>query len=56
MSVTVVPVTVMPVPLPATPIVSGPSTVVSSVGVRVNVPVPLVWFAAIEIVKSVTAA
>ena len=55
-SVSVVPVTVECALVPATPMVSSPSTVVSSVGVSVNVPVPVVAFAASEIVKSVTAA
>ena len=56
-SVTVVPVTVVVLGLvPDTPMVSLPSTRVSWVGVSVNVPVPLVAFAAMVIVKSVTAA
>ena len=56
-SVTVVPVTVVVLGLvPATPIVSLPSTAVSWVGVRVKVPVPLVAFAAIVTVKSATVA
>ena len=42
--------------VPVTPMVSSPSRAVSSVGVRVKVPVPLVSFAAIVIVKSETAA
>ena len=42
--------------LPSTPIVSLYSTRVSWVGVRVKLPVPLVAFAAMVIVKSVTAA
>ena len=42
--------------LPSTPIVSLCSTTVSWVGVRVNVPVPLVAFAAMVMSKSVTAA
>ena len=36
--------------------VSPPSTAVSWVGVRVNVPVPVVAFAAMEMVKSATVA
>ena len=55
-SVTVVPVTTESVLVPATPMVSSPSTVVSWVGVSVNVPVPLVAFAAIVTSKSDTAA
>ena len=46
-SVSVVPVTVESELVPAMPMVSLPSLVVSWVGVRVNVPVPLVAFAAI---------
>ena len=42
--------------VPVTWMVSSPSSAVSSVGVRVNEPVPLVAFAAIVIVKSDTAA
>ena len=42
-SVRSAPFTVRPVALPATPIVSSPSTTVSCVGVSVNVAVPLVW-------------
>ena len=42
--------------VPATPMVSSPSSAVSCVGVRVNVPVPLAAFFAMAIVKSVTAA
>ncbi len=42
--------------VPVTWTVSSPSRAVSSVGVRVNEPVPLVAFAAIAIVKSDTAA
>ena len=53
-SVTLVPVTVILVPLPDTEIVSLPSTALSLVGVRVKVPVPLVALAAIVIVKSAT--
>ena len=45
------PVTVILVPLPATPIVSLPSTTVSWIGVTGNVPVPLVAFAAMVIVN-----
>ena len=55
-SVSVAPVTVVRGPWPATPIVSSPSVVVSWVGVRVNVPVPVIAFAAIVIVKSATVA
>ena len=53
-SVIDVPLTLSPDALPETPIVSSPSFVVSSVGVRVKVPVPLVSFAAIVTVKSET--
>ena len=56
MSVTLVPVTVVPVLEPVTPIVSPPSTAVSWVGVRVKVPVPVVAFASMVIVKSATVA
>ena len=55
-SVTVVPVTVVLGLVPATPMVSLPSTDVSWDGVRVNVPVPLVAFAAMVTVKSATVA
>ena len=55
-SVTVVPVTVMLAPLPDTEIASLPSTPESWVGVSVNVPVPLVTFAAMVMVKSATVA
>ena len=55
-SVTVVPVTVELGLVPATPMVSLPSTTVSWVGVRVNVPVPLVALAAMVTVKSATVA
>ena len=54
-SVTRVPVTVVCGLVPATPMVSSPSRAVSSVGVRVNVPVPLVAFAAIVMSKFDTA-
>ena len=53
---TVVPVTVVAVLLPATPMVSPPSTAVSWVGVSVKVPVPLVALAAMVMLKSETAA
>ena len=49
-------VTVESVLVPATPMVSLPSTLVSWVGVSVNVPVPVVAFALSVIVKSETAA
>ena len=55
-SVSSAPFTVRPVAAPATPIVSATSIRVSSVGVRVNVAVPLVASAAIVTVKSVTAS
>ena len=55
-SVSVVPVTVECALVPATSIVSLPSTVESSVGVSVNVPVPPILLAGMVIVKSVTAA
>ena len=42
--------------VPATPMVSFPSTEVSWVGVSVNVPVPLVALAAMVMSKSDTAA
>ena len=51
-----VPVTVALGLPPSTPIVSPPSTSVSWIGVRVNVPVPVVAFAAIVIVRSFTLA
>ena len=54
-SVTVVPVTVVLRLVADTPIVSLPSTTVSWVGVSVNLPVALVPFAAIVIMKSSTA-
>ena len=54
--VTVVAVTVEDALVPATPTVSLPSTAVSWVGVRVNVPVPLVALAAIVMSKSATVA
>ena len=53
---TVVPVTDVLRLVPDTPTVSLPSTRVSWVGVRVNVPVALVPFAAILMMKSLTAA
>ena len=56
LSVTVVPFTVELGLVPATPMVSLPSTAVSCVGVNVNVPVPLVALAAIVTVKSATVA
>ena len=55
-SVRAVPVTVEDALVPATPMVSLPSTAVSWVGVSVNVPVPLVAFALIVNVKSATVA
>ena len=55
-SVSVVPVTVEDALVPATPIVSLPSTAVSWVGVSVNVPVPVVAFALSVSVKSATVA
>ena len=55
-SVIVAPVTLVRGLVPAMPIVSSPSFVASWVGVRVNVPVPVVAFAAIVIVKSATVA
>ena len=55
-SVTVVPVTVVFRLLPATPMVSFPSLVVSWIGFRVNVPVPLVALAAMVTSKFDTAA
>ena len=55
-SVSVVPVTVDSELVPAMPMVSLPSLVVSWVGVRVKLPVPLVAFAAIVMSKSDTAA
>ena len=55
-SVSVVPVTVASELVPAMPMVSLPSLVVSWVGVRVKLPVPLVAFAAIVMSKSDTAA
>ena len=54
--VTVVPVTVEDALVPATPMVSLPSTRVSWVGFRVNVAVPLLAFAAITNPKSATVA
>ena len=56
LSVMLVPVTVSPVEVPATVIVSSRSTILSSVGVSVNVPFPLVAPAAIVMVKSLTAS
>ena len=55
-SVTLVPVTVSPVALPDTEMVSLPSTAVSCVGVRVKVPVLLVALAAIVMLKFATVA
>ena len=55
-SVIVAELTVRPVEVPATVIVSSPSTLESSVGVSVNVAVPLVSPAAISTSKPVTAA
>ena len=55
-SLTLVPFTVIPVEEPATERVSLPSTCVSSVGVSVNVAVPLPAPAAMVTLKSVTAA
>ena len=55
-SVNDAPVTVSPVAVPFTEIVSSPSTSKSCVGVKVNVPVPLVAFAPIVTVKSDTVA
>ena len=54
LSVSVAPLTLNPDALPETEIVSLPSTDVSCVGVSVNVPVPLLWVAAIVTVKSET--
>ena len=54
--VMLVPLTVRPVDVPSTPIVSLPSISVSSVGVRVNVAVPLVSPAVIVMSKALTAA
>ena len=51
-----VPVTSISVPLPARPIVSSPSQVVSCVGVSVNVPVPVFAPLAMLMSKSATAA
>ena len=51
-----VPVTVELGLAPSTPMVSLPSTDVSWVGVSVNVPVPVLAFAAMVMVKSDTAA
>ena len=55
-SVTVAPVTVVFRLLPATPMVSLPSLVVSWIGFRVNVPVPLSALAAMVTSKLDTAA
>ena len=55
-SVTSALVTVKPVALPVTSIVSSPSAMVSFVGVSVNVPVPLADSFGIVTVKSDTAA
>ncbi len=55
-SVTVVPVTVVFRLVPATPMVSFPSLVLSWVGFRVKVPVPLVELAAMVTSKFDTAA
>ena len=55
-SVNDAPVTVSPVAVPFTEIVSSPSTSKSCVGVKVNVPVPLVAFAPIVTVKFDTVA
>ena len=54
--VTAVPFTVSPAVVPVTESVSSPSSTLSSVGVSVNVAVPLVESAGIVIVKSATAA
>ena len=54
-SVTVVPVTVVRGLWPDTAIVSFPSFVVSWIGVSVNVPVPLVAFAAMVMSKFCTS-
>ena len=56
LSVRSAPFTVTPVALPATPIVSLPSTTVSCVGVSVNVPVLLVVPLVIVMSKFETAA
>ena len=55
-SVILVPVTVRFVPLPDIVIVSSPSTALSFVGVSVKVPVPVVWLAAIVMLKLFTVA
>ena len=55
-SVIVAEATVRPVDVPATVIVSSPSTTESSVGVSVNVAVPLVWPFVTVTSKSDTAA
>ena len=55
-SVTLVPFTVSTPDVPATVIASAPSISVSSVGVSVNVPVPLVLPAVMVMSKPVTAA
>ena len=55
-SVRVVPVTVVFELVPETPMVSSPSLAASWAGVSVNVPVPVVAFAAIVILKSETAS
>ena len=54
--VTLVPLTVSPVAVPLTLMLSSLSVVESSVGVRVNVPVPFVLPAAMETSKSATVA
>ena len=56
LSVRLVPLTDRPVELPATEMCSSPSTSVSSVGVSVNVAVPLLLPAAMVTSKPVTAA
>ena len=54
--VTLVPFTVSPVDVPDTESASSPSMMLSSVGVRVNVPVPLFLPFLIVTSKAVTAA
>ena len=54
--VTLVPFTVSPVEVPDTEISSSPSMMLSSVGVRVNVPVPLFSPAVIVTSKALSAA
>ena len=56
LSVTEVPFTVRPVDVPATLMVSSPSTKVSCVGVRVNVALPVVLPAPMAMSKPATAA